>query len=109
MPHPIKTVHTHLARAYAWVDDQVASEDVDASQRAAAVALELYAAVAELAPVTGRVELIPDRPCNSASAAAAELEHASGLLDAVDAGLHGEAARHLAAAHLRLTADGSWS
>lgn len=106
MPNTVETAQAHLARAYAWVDDQVSAEDMDASQRAAAVALELYAAAAELASVTGRVELIADRPCRSDTDAAEELGHATDLLGAADASQLDRAVQHLAAARSRLASDG---
>lgn len=110
MPSSIETAQAQLARAYAWVDDQVGSEDIDASQRAAAVAIELYAAAAELASVSGHVELIPDQPCTSDTDAADQLTRATDLLDALGvsgASQLGQAVDHLRAARLRLTANGS--
>jgi len=73
MHSAIETAQQQLARAYAYVDDQVGSPDLDRAQRSATVALELYAAAARLASVTGHVDLVPDRPCTSDADAAARL------------------------------------
>ncbi len=101
----IQQAQLRLARAYAYVDDQVASDDRHQAEQAAAVALELYAAAAHLASESGHVELIPDRPCVNDTDAADQLRQA--LLELEDAGASPlqAAARHLTDAHRRLTGE----
>lgn len=106
MPNSIETVQLRLARAYAYINEQVTSDDLEVSQRAAAVALELYAAAAQLASVSERVELLADYPCTSDSDAAEQLHEATAQLGDAGTSQLGAAVRHLEQAHLLLTVTG---
>lgn len=107
MPSAIETAQQQLARAYAYVDDQVGSPDLDRAQRSATVALELYAAAARLASMTGHVDLVTDRPCTSDADAAARLTDTIAALGDPDSSDLAAAVRHLSEAHRRLTATGA--
>lgn len=106
MLNSIGTAQLRLARAYAYVNERVTSDDLEVSQRAAAVVLELYAAAAQLASVSERVELIPDRPCISDSDAADQLREATKGLRDPDSIQLADAVRHLTEARRLLTAKG---
>lgn len=106
MLNTVESAQEHLSCAYAWIDEQVTSDDFEVAPWAAAVALDLYAAAAELASVTGRVELIPDAPCTNAESAAEHLRRAGDLLAAADASQLAAAARRIGEAHDRLTSTG---
>lgn len=106
MLNTVESAQEHLSRAYAWVDEQVTSEDFEVSQRAAAAALDLYAAAAELALITGRVELIPAAPATTAEAAVEQLRQAGTLLGLADGSEVAAAARYVSDAHDRLTSTG---
>ena len=109
MRNSIEAAQLRLARVYAYVNEQVTSEDLELSQRASAVALELYAAAAQLASLSARVELLPDRACTSDSDAAEQLGQAAIRLSHLGNTQLAIAAQHLQEARRRLRVTGAQS
>lgn len=107
MPSSIETAQLQLARAYAYIEEQATSEDLDVAQHAAAITLELYAAAAQLASVTGHIDLTTDQPCGSGADAADLLHDAITRLGDPGTSELAGAVRHLAEAHRRLSATGA--